>query len=671
MKTVSDRHYSAFISYRHMEPDRAWAKWLHTALEHYRVPKRLVIKNNLPSRIRPVFRDEEELKALPDLSEGIKEALAESRFLIVACSPRTPESKWINDEVIEFQRLGREHQILALLIEGEPKESFPRALREVYQPIGEAQADGIPEAKLFEPLAADVRPKPGESLRHRKRMAKLRIIASILGCSFDELRRRDQERRFRRLLVLTSGLVILSFLLAGLANLAWSQRNQALKAQNEVSVMLNQSLSRELAVSALSQLTKDPELSTLLAVEAYKTAPTEESEDALRQAVLVYAVISTEDLLSDSNADSFENRVNNVASTNEGLKVVTSGEKNEALVWETRIPYDQIQNQDHWKPGEGRMVGVLRGHTAPISTVTFSPDQKYILTASQDGTARLWQPTYQMASLRFGDGTVYSWRELFVLSGHEKPVRSAVFSGDGTYIATAGEDGTVRIWETATGNLLKVITPPRPEKYNATIITDAEFSRSGTSLVISLYFVENVKGLNRSVFGAVQIWDTKTWTKENSAGIPGFVYKAAINPTGGIILFVMMNYTPPSVARLWNLGPVFSDLSGHEKSVKTAVFSPDGKYILTASDDGTARLWSKDSKELLILRGQQDRINSAIFSPDGRYIVTASDDGTVTIRSAEPALMFGAGTALVSVAENRVTRALTAQERDRFIHTSR
>jgi len=122
--------YDAFISYRHVEPDRTWATWLHEALETYRTPRKLVAQGIAP-RLKPVFRDEDELPASAYLNKEIERALQQSRFLIVICSPRTPPSEWVNKEAIRFREMGRGDRILALLIEGEQSQSFPRALREI------------------------------------------------------------------------------------------------------------------------------------------------------------------------------------------------------------------------------------------------------------------------------------------------------------------------------------------------------------------------------------------------------------------------------------------------------------------------------------------------------------------------------------------------------------
>src|SRR5262249_58661787 len=107
------------------------------------------------------------------------EALKASRFLIVICSPYTPRSKWVNREIEYFHELGRSDKVLALLTEGEPGDSFPSRIL----------------TKEKEPLAADVRPLRGRSMKQSKQLALLRLIACILDVSFDVLRQRDRERK--------------------------------------------------------------------------------------------------------------------------------------------------------------------------------------------------------------------------------------------------------------------------------------------------------------------------------------------------------------------------------------------------------------------------------------------------------------------------------------------
>src|SRR5947208_3243692 len=100
--------YWAFISYSH--GDKKWGDWLHRALETYVVPRKLVgteqSAGRVPSRLFPIFRDREELPTSADLGAHISQALERSRFLILICSPRAAQSRWVNEELLHFKRLG-------------------------------------------------------------------------------------------------------------------------------------------------------------------------------------------------------------------------------------------------------------------------------------------------------------------------------------------------------------------------------------------------------------------------------------------------------------------------------------------------------------------------------------------------------------------------------------
>ena len=206
--------YDAFISYRHTPRDRKWAEWLIAALESYRLPKALQDRG-LPPRLGKIFRDEDEVAASPDLNEHIKEALAASRFLIVVCSAFTPRSKWVAREIEIFNELGRSDQVLALLTEGEPGDSFPTVLLERHRLAVEADGSAQHLKEEREPVAADVRPRPGVSSRQVERFALLRLVARILDVSFDDLRQREQERQHRRRLAWAAAAAALCLVVSG------------------------------------------------------------------------------------------------------------------------------------------------------------------------------------------------------------------------------------------------------------------------------------------------------------------------------------------------------------------------------------------------------------------------------------------------------------------------
>lgn len=212
--------YSAFISYS--SKDVSWARWLHKALEQFKLPKETPpdhpLRRDGQRRLKPVFRDRDEMSASADLGQQINLGLTQSHFLIVICSPASANSKWVDAEVREFQRLGRQAQILCILVDGEPGTDDP-ALR--CFPPSLITDDGV------EPLAADVRAD-----RDGKQAAVLKLLAAMLDVRFDDLRQRDQARRLKRLSMIASGAVAGLVLTTSLAVLAYVSRNEAIRQRD-------------------------------------------------------------------------------------------------------------------------------------------------------------------------------------------------------------------------------------------------------------------------------------------------------------------------------------------------------------------------------------------------------------------------------------------------------
>lgn len=198
--------YDAFISYRHTELDKFVAGNLHKKLESYHLPKNVAKKRDgQKNRIERVFRDKEELPLTNNLEEPILEALQDSEWLIVVCSPRIKESLWCKKEIETFISLrGRDH-VLAVLIEGEPEEAFPEELlyemREVEQPDGTV----VQERTTYEPLAADFRGKNKKEVKKAMDAEIIRLLAAMFGMPYDDLRQRHRERKLRRLVAVSLG----------------------------------------------------------------------------------------------------------------------------------------------------------------------------------------------------------------------------------------------------------------------------------------------------------------------------------------------------------------------------------------------------------------------------------------------------------------------------------
>ena len=161
--------YDAFISYRHCELDQFVATTLHKELEAFRLPKaiekQLRAKGITKKKIERVFRDRDELPITNNLADPITNALRNSDFLLVICSPRLRESLWCRKEIETFIKMhGREH-IFAVLIEGEPADSFPEELLYEEKITVDANGNERVEKVPIEPLAADVREKKKTELQ--------------------------------------------------------------------------------------------------------------------------------------------------------------------------------------------------------------------------------------------------------------------------------------------------------------------------------------------------------------------------------------------------------------------------------------------------------------------------------------------------------------------------
>jgi hypothetical protein len=189
--------YRAFLSYSHR--DAKWAKWLHKALEGYRIEKDLVGRETpygpVPTTLRPIFRDRDDFFAGHSLTEQTLGALEASQFLVVLCSPYAAQSKYVNEEIRRFKALGRTDRVITVIVDGEPwdpqRECFPPAVR------FKLAADGEFTGERDEPLAADARPR-GEG----KALTLSKVLAGLLGIGLDQIVRRAARARKRRIRLL-------------------------------------------------------------------------------------------------------------------------------------------------------------------------------------------------------------------------------------------------------------------------------------------------------------------------------------------------------------------------------------------------------------------------------------------------------------------------------------
>ncbi len=219
--------YAAFISYSHH--DQKVAKWLHRAIETYRIPRDLIRDEEgaqpiTANALRPIFRDDDELGGATELGPKLEAALAASEALVVVCSPNAAASQWVGKEISTFRLMRPGAPVLAVIVGGRPgdpeNECFPDPL------LWGVNADGsLDRTRPFEPLAPDLQ-KSGRAT------VKLKVIAGLLGVPYGQLTRREARRRRRLLIIAGSAAALLLVVLSGLTIAAVTSAREAIRERN-------------------------------------------------------------------------------------------------------------------------------------------------------------------------------------------------------------------------------------------------------------------------------------------------------------------------------------------------------------------------------------------------------------------------------------------------------
>ena len=207
--------YRAFISYSHV--DTNWAKWLHRALEGFTIDKDLVGRETatgtIPKTLKPIFRDRDDFTAGHTLTEQTLAALDASYALIVICSPASAQSHYVTEEIRLFKSRHPKRPVIPLIVGGTPGdpelECFPPSQK------FKLKADGQISDEPIEVLAADAR-EEGDG----KHLALAKVVAGLFDVSSDDVFRRAERARRRKLRLLgaaTAAVLAVVSLLGGWA----------------------------------------------------------------------------------------------------------------------------------------------------------------------------------------------------------------------------------------------------------------------------------------------------------------------------------------------------------------------------------------------------------------------------------------------------------------------
>jgi len=584
--------YKAFISYRHLPVDRRWAKWLFESVETYHTPHSLQ-KLGYPKQLGKLFRDEEEIPASASLSRQIEEALHGSEYLIVVCSPETPKSRWICEEIRLFRELGRGDRILALLIDGEPSDSFPAPLLM------------LPDGTPCEPIAADVRSRGDLTIKEVKRSALLKIVAGLIDIKFDVLYQREERRRRRIVIIWMIGLSILTIGFAILGGTAY--RNYLLAKQQK------ESLGVTLAAADFKEGVRLVQEGRILPAMAYLARAVRTNGDAASATLAASLLMSgrvpirLEFLTNDTDNASL--------SPDERWLAVTSGSMARVLDVRTGQPISppvqhkntisttQFSPDGHWlataswdKTAQvwdvhtGKPISSPLPHDSEVESLVFSPDGRQLLTTAWDGTVRLWN--------------IETSQSVFAPMQHDYSISCAQFSPDGHSILTVSGNNA-QVWNAKTGEL---VSPPMKHEHT---VHSASFSPDG----YRVYTVSN---------GTVMGWDTRS----GQLALPPVFFEdnadvAELSPDGRLVATIS-----GKTARVWNAmtGHPFSPPIKHEEPVLSVQFSPDERWVLTTTKDKSIHIWDAETGlPVSTPLPHQYLIHTARFSPSGRWILTVSD----------------------------------------------
>jgi WD40 repeat protein len=369
-----------------------------------------------------------------------------------------------------------------------------------------------------------------------------------------------------------------------------------------------------------------------------------------------------------------------------------------------------------WDSSTGEELVVLAGHDLGVNRLAFFPDGRRLATTSDDGTTRVWDvspsgsrewlnlgdPSSQakyvvsfspdgryLATINFSRATIYdaitgdqvstldigktysaipefspkpdlvasiydslapalhdvrTGKVLFKFAGHTNEVAALAFSPDGDRLASGDVAGLIKLWDAASGKEVASL-----EAHHGKIL-DIEFSADGGQLASS------------SEDGSLIIWSLVTGKPiQTLLNDQPQVASLSFSPDGKRLA----TSGKDSSARVWDAvsGELLLTLKGHQGEIFGVDYSPDGKHIATASIDSTARLWDAASGEgLLTLTGHTSGVTGLSFSPDGKRLATSSLDGTVRIYALDVE-------DLLTLARQRLTRSLTTEECQQYLHT--
>jgi len=255
-----------------------------------------------------------------------------------------------------------------------------------------------------------------------------------------------------------------------------------------------------------------------------------------------------------------------------------------------------------WDAATGREIRTFTGHDDWVNSVAFSPDGKQVLSGSNDDTIKLWD--------------IETGQVIRTFTGHDDYVNSVAFSPNGKQVLSGSDDETIKLWDIETGRVIRTF------KGHSDCVNSVVFSPDGKQVL---------SGSDDETF---KLWDAATGRIiKTFKGHDNYVTSVAFSPNGKQVL----SGSEDETLKLWDIktGQLIRTFTGHG-IVHSVTFSPNGKQVLSGSEDNTLELWDIETgQEVRIFRGHDNYITSVKFSHDGTHVLSGSDDETIMLWDTE------------------------------------
>lgn len=297
-----------------------------------------------------------------------------------------------------------------------------------------------------------------------------------------------------------------------------------------------------------------------------------------------------------------------------------------------------------WDVTTGKEIRTLEGHRSGISGLVFNSDARLLISGSADGTVRIWETA--------------TGKEVRVLEGHRKGITGIALTPDGQTLASGSYDSTLKLWDMTSGKELRSLADAPGAIDFVSALTPAGFSSDGKTLVTFG---------GDSGFG-LRLWETATGKDVGKFAIlrlAGQQYRVCFSPAR---MLLATGTTNGGVIQLWDAATGKErPFTGHGREVIGVAWSPDSKIIATGGGDRMVRLWdAATGKEIRVLKGHVGRVRSLVFSPDGKFLASASENSDFAISLWEVATgkevrqfrgLFAYGTALAFAPDGQTLSA--------------